>query len=151
MNMYTSHDLLCLVQRQIISSSRFYSYTIFRKNLWYILNLIFNKLANNYEVSEWEVFYLKIWEENTFKNDISCTSLLFRLGVVDIPILQDYFKPFGGRVSITTFIEFICTFVFFTTEQILPLLLTISNVRSNRLITSVYISYVLYYVLGTNV
>lgn len=77
--------------------------------------------------------------------------MLFRLGVVDIPILQDYFKPFGGRVSITTFIEFICTFVFFTTEQILPLLLTISNVRSNRLITSVYISYVLHYVLGTNV
>lgn len=69
--------------------------------------------------------------------------MLFRLNLTDIPIFQEFFKPFGGRVSMTSFIEFVCTFVFFTPEQILPLLLTISNVKSNRLITSVYISYVI--------
>lgn len=44
-------------------------------------------------------------------------------------------------MSITMFIEFICIFTFFTTEQLLPLLLSLGNIKSNRVITEIQVSH----------
>lgn len=61
--------------------------------------------------------------------------MLSKLGVPDVPIFLNYFIPFGGRVSISTFIEFICVFTFYPCEVILPLLYSLANIKSNIFIT----------------
>lgn len=44
-------------------------------------------------------------------------------------------------MSITMFIEFICIFTFFSVEQLLPLLFSLGNIKSNRVITEIQISH----------
>lgn len=46
-------------------------------------------------MSEWEYFYLKLWEEDTTQNDISAIQLLEKLNVRGVPIFLNYFAPFS--------------------------------------------------------
>lgn len=110
----------------------------------FILNKLYGilikfSLANNYEVSEWEVFFLKIWMKNPTETYITAPVLLSEIGVRDLPIFTLYFKPFSiyfdnnidGKVDIGIFIEFICVFAFFSNKEILPCIYIIFSVNIN--------------------
>lgn len=97
-------------------------------------------LVNNYELSQWEYYFIKIWSNNSDVPYITSKELLRDLNV-DNPIFISFFEPYSiikyfleGQVDVTSFIEFICIFGFFPYKPILPILLSISGVQSNRII-----------------
>lgn len=105
---------------------------------------------NNYEISDWEEYYLKLWASDTSKDYVHSGIILESLSVSEYPIFKNYFRPFSifsicyknlldYKVSMTIFIEFVCIFTFFTNEQLIPLIFTLNNIQSNKVATDVYI------------
>lgn len=58
----------------------------------YFTNLI---IVNNYEISEWQYYYLSIWSKNKSQPFISADKLLEILGLQKIPLFSLFFAPFG--------------------------------------------------------
>lgn len=56
-----------------------------------------------------------------------------------MPIFHNYFQPYEGRVTMTMYIEFIFIFSFFSNKQLIPLLLSLCNVYSNKVISELQI------------
>lgn len=100
-------------------------------------------------MSEWEYFYLKLWKEDTTKCDVASKVILGKLGVQEVPLLQSYFAPFGGRASISLFLEFILIFTFLKPDQLLPLIYSIIQVKSNRFITEEQVFVLMHYLKTT--
>lgn len=103
------------------------------------IKLVCNFLVNNYEISEFEAVYLNIWSENREKPYIFVGSLLHYLTCEDMPIFHSYFQPYEGRVTMSMYIEFVCLFSFFSNKQLIPLLLSLCNIFSNKVISELQI------------
>lgn len=87
-------------------------------------------IVSNYEIAEWQWYFLELWHENTDTQFIDADILLTKLGVSEIPVLKKFFQPNGinfliilkieFKVSICTFLEFICIFTFFSYTELIP-------------------------------
>lgn len=100
----------------------------------YILNIFHffnNIIVNNYEISEWQFKYLTIWSSRSEYPFITTDMLFNYLGIQRLDIVDLYFSVYEHRISASNFISLICTFTFFTLEQILQVLLSICGIHSN--------------------
>lgn len=60
--------------------------------------LIIFCIVNYYEVSEWEVYYLKIWAESAELDYVPVNKLLVRLGLIGSDLCKFYFAIYGMHV-----------------------------------------------------
>lgn len=121
---------------------------LLRHSFVYLLYLY--NLVNNYEINSIHDLYLTIWYKNADNNYITINQLkqsildsrnmffplFFSASILTYCLYNNYNI---GEVYIDNFFQFVCTFLFFTHQQIITLLLSFAQIQSNVFITYVYI------------
>lgn len=80
---------------------------------------------------EW--FYLKLWSNATTESYVNANELLCAIGLIGIDIIKKFFSPYSiylfllieDKVSMTTYMEFICIFAFFPYKQLIHCIISI--------------------------
>lgn len=73
-------------------------------------------------MTEWEKYYLSLWNLNPIEPFIRTHSLVLNLDVWDLPFVQKYFsyEDSNDLITVSRFIEFVSIFVFFSLDHIIP-------------------------------
>lgn len=83
-------------------------------------------LVNNYEISQWEIYFLELWTNHRLLPSINAKKIFKLLDIKEYDLFIEYFSPFSififnkyieYEVTISIFLEFICVFVFICTER----------------------------------
>lgn len=62
----------------------------------YSINILkYLKIVNNYEISDWEWFFLKTWAEDINKPYILSGPFLHSLNIGNVPIFYNFFGPYS--------------------------------------------------------
>lgn len=87
-------------------------------------------LVNNYELCEWETFFLRLWSSLITSEGCIRSQIFLRVLSVDtVPLFQKYFSIYDDKVTMCSFIEFVCVFAFFYNKDLIKCIFYIySNV-----------------------
>lgn len=103
---------------------------------------------NNYEISEWELWYLRLWNLEPDCAYITTAKLFVSLQLPPIPFFNQYFSYasiinnfilLDQKVTIDDFIQFVLLFGFFDVHTLLPCFFEITGIHSHKYITTVLI------------
>lgn len=100
-------------------------------------------IVNNYEVNTIISAYLTLWSRNPEKNSILKVDMESYFQPENRGFIR-YFFP-ENTISCNDFVLFVCFFLFYSTDDILSVLLAMCGVTSNLLITKEQINRFLYY------